>query len=282
MNDSFHISSHNPSHKKIGARQIWLRIGFFILLAGAIYVVTFLILNGPAYWQKVKYVAAGNDLSNNLKGQYLDLDYLDQLEQADNQGGQPPEQAGSATSSAPVIHYNDTGSTAGTSGNATKIPFIDPNAFVKNTVTIPRIGVRAPLIDIQVNTQKAQQKGLEQGVVHIAGTPKAGQEGNAFYAGHSSDYLFKPGHYKTVFALLPELRKNDYFILSNDKQAYYYKINEVVITSPKDTSVLERGGPGKKFASLQTSYPVGTALKRFVVVGQLVKTINHYVFMDRD
>lgn len=262
----------------MATKKLLLRVGFFILLAGAIYVVTFLVLNGPAYWQRVKFAAAGNDLSKKLDGQYVSVDYLDQLDQSQTDLSQRPankEGIAAKNKDNPVYKAGSPSLSGPTPAASAKTTYINPNIFVANTVTVPRIGVRAPLIEIPVNTQSAQQKGLEQGVIHIAGTVRAGQTGNAFYAGHSSDYLFKPGHYKTVFALLPELRKNDYFILSDDKNAYYYRINEVVITSPKDTTVLTRGNKEKKFASLQTSYPVGTALKRFVVVGELQRTIKY-------
>jgi len=40
--------------------------------------------------------------------------------------------------------------------------------------------------------------------------------------------------------------------------------------SPKDLSVLDQQNFQKKFLSLQTSYPIGTALKRFVAVAELL------------
>jgi LPXTG-site transpeptidase (sortase) family protein len=152
-------------------------------------------------------------------------------------------------------------------------PTINPNQFVANTVTVPRIGARAPIVEIANNTEKVQQEGLTRGVIHIYGTPSAGQPGNAFFAGHSSDWFGKPGNYKNVFALLPEVRDGDYFIISNETAMYYYRVVETVITGPKDTTVLERG-EGAPFASLQTSYPVGAAHKRFVVVGKLERTVE--------
>ncbi len=256
----------------------WLRAVLALEIVGVVYIATFFALNLPAYVKKAHFAVRGQDLSAALDGSYVPLDALPVLpEEPARAFGVPPEypeieveltapaSSGISTTNAATIQEPP--------DTAPPISPINPNQFVANTVTIPRIGVRAPLVEISRNTEREQQRGLSIGVIHLAETPRAGQPGNAFFAGHSSDFLFKTGNYKTVFALLPEIKKGDYFILSDKDHAYYYTIVETIITGPYDTSVLKRGGPAEAFASLQTSYPVGTAQKRFVAVGKLSRTV---------
>jgi sortase A len=89
--------------------------------------------------------------------------------------------------------------------------------------------------------------------------------------GHSSDFAWTPGSYKTVFAKLPEIQLGTEIRISDDAgKIYTYKVIETKVVGPKDTSVLTQD-PAKKLLTLQTSYPVGTALKRFLAVSELVE-----------
>lgn len=254
----------------------WLRAVVAIEVIGVVYIATFFTLNLPAYFKKANFAVRGADLSGALKGSYVPLEELPDASEGEVYIPEvSPQYPAIDVEVAPNLELNtllpESSTVAQT--NAPVITPIDPSQFVANTVTIPRIGVRAPLVEISRNTEREQQRGLSLGVIHLAETPRAGQVGNAFYAGHSSDFFFKTGSYKTVFALLPEVKKGDYFILSDKDRAYYYTIVETVITGPNDTSVLQRGGPGEAYASLQTSYPVGTAQKRFVAIGKLSRTV---------
>jgi LPXTG-site transpeptidase (sortase) family protein len=251
-----------------------------------VFLVTFLLLNSPAYVKKARFAASGRDLSADLVGSFIPREAIDSIATSavTHESPQFPVieisiadiPALGPSAPLPVVSQGQTNpaTTTPTAPAKPAITPINPNVFVPNTITIPRIGVRAPIVEIPVNTEKEQQKGLERGVIHIMGTPGPGEEGNAFYAGHSSDFFAKKGKYKTVFTLLPELHKGDYFIISDQSRAYYYTINETVITGPKDTTVMMRGKPGEKFASVQTSYPINTAKKRFVVVGKLDRIVD--------
>ncbi|MFH0831095.1 MAG: sortase [Parcubacteria group bacterium] len=256
--------------------HIIYRVTIALELVVLSYVATFLALNAPAYLKRAHFAASGRDLSTSLSGQYVPLETVNELAaslQTTSPGTFPYVDVVLSPS---ISLYPEAGAADAGQGepDKPKIPYVDPDVFVPYTVTLPRIGVRAPLVGIDVNSESTQQQGLAQGVIHIAGTPQAGDLGNAFYAGHSSDYFFKSGQYKTVFALLPELARGDYFIITNDTRAFYFTIKETVITGPEDTSVLDRGGGQERLASLQTSYPVGTAKKRFVAIGQLTRTVD--------
>lgn len=139
-----------------------------------------------------------------------------------------------------------------------------------NLLIIPRFGIRAPIIEVAKTEEVIFQEALQQGVVHYPGTANIGEPGNAYIFGHSSDYVWAKGDYKTVFALLPEIKTGDLVYASNTKgQRFTYKVIEKVIVSPGDTKWLDQKNYEEKFLTLQTSYPVGTALRRFIVIGQL-------------
>lgn len=250
-----------------------LRGAFVLELGGLAYLATFAILNAPAYSQQVRLAANGGDLSADVAGTYLPIEDVPEAPSSKFPYTTVSLEAAGAQR-AVAVPTRTAAATATSAAGATSLPTIDPSVFVPNSVTVPRIGARAPIVEIESNTEKRQQAGLAHGVIHLYGTPKAGQDGNAFYAAHSSDFIFKLGEYKTVFSLLPNLHQGDYFIISDDHTMRYFRVVETKVVSPKDTSVLARGGPGNPYATLQTSYPVGTALQRFVAIGKLEKAVD--------
>lgn len=161
-------------------------------------------------------------------------------------------------------------------GRAEGLPIAIETAEASSTSTpavrlsIPRLGIDAPVSEPEGRGEKAYQKALEKGVVHFPGTAQPGQAGNAYYFGHSSDYLWSPGSYKSVFAPLMSIRLGDEIrVMDASGTPFLYVVTDTKIVSPKDLSVLSQGDGVKKLLTLQTSYPLGTALKRFIVLAEL-------------
>jgi sortase A len=147
-----------------------------------------------------------------------------------------------------------------------------PNTLLPaNTISIPTLNVQAPLIYNQATTEDEFQHALQNGVVHYPGTAMPGQAGNAYYFGHSSDYITAPGDYKTVFVHLPKINIDAIIKVTNpDGQEFTYRVIETKVVQPDDLSVLEQDLSVRRL-SLQTSYPIGTALRRFIVIAELVE-----------
>lgn len=143
-------------------------------------------------------------------------------------------------------------------------------AWQPNTLAIPSLGITAP---IQYAIQKNEvefQKLLQKGVVHYPNTALPGQIGNMFIFGHSSDYSWSKGSYKTVLALLPKLKKgSEIKIVDNNGYIYTYISKDVLVAAPTDIQWLDQDTKGKRLLTLQTSYPIGTALKRYLVIAEL-------------
>ena len=135
-----------------------------------------------------------------------------------------------------------------------------------NEILIPSIGVRAPIVYVDVISEPVFVEALHHGVVHYPMTANVGEPGNAFLFGHSSDWIGVEDPYRNVFALLPHLLVGDEITVTDqDGLTFTYVVTETFIVTPTDTRVLEQGDGTESILTLQTSYPFGTALARFIV-----------------
>jgi sortase A len=145
-----------------------------------------------------------------------------------------------------------------------------PILVTPDTLWIPKLDLEAPIVYVTERNEPAYQAALKRGVGHFPGTAIPGRVGNVYIFGHSSDYSWADGDYKTVFALLPQLDIGDR-ITASDRQgrAFDYVVTETKVVAPKDLSVLQAPDSQKRMLTLQTSYPLGTALRRYLVIAEL-------------
>lgn len=173
-----------------------------------------------------------------------------------------------------------TPSVGGQAGDLLSIlPHVGPPA---NRLIIPKLGLNVPIVTpSNTNLLKQDwtalesdiQTSLQEGVVHYPGTAIAGQAGNFFITGHSSYYPFMPGKYKSVFARLHELSIGDeYWVyFGGDKHRYVVQSKEEV--KPSDVKVLDQPS-NQRLSTLMTCTPVGTTLRRLVLVSQEVDPVT--------
>lgn len=164
--------------------------------------------------------------------------------------------------------------------------FLDPNAQLAgysladlsdNTLLIPKISVKAPIIWGSAADEETMLANLQKGVVHYGFTalPSDGT-GKVFISGHSSYTLWDPGQYKTVFANLDRLEIGDQLAVTYQGVVYIYQVFDKVVVKPQDISVLDQ--TSEPTLSLMTCVPVGTNLNRLVVTSRLVSaSINQPV-----
>lgn len=146
-------------------------------------------------------------------------------------------------------------------------------AWQPNTLAIPSLGIAAPIQYAAQRDEVTFQKLLKAGVVHYPGTALPGKIGNVFIFGHSSDYAWSGGDYKTVLALLPKLKKGEEIkVVDSDGYIYTYIVKNMVVAAPTDVQWLNQDTNGKRLLTVQTSYPIGTALKRYLVIAELRQT----------
>ncbi|OQA53187.1 MAG: Sortase family protein [candidate division WS2 bacterium ADurb.Bin280] len=134
-----------------------------------------------------------------------------------------------------------------------------------NRLIIDKIAVNAKVIwDVSENNIIEK---LKDGVVHYGGTSKPSDGGNIFLVGHSSNYSWIKSDYNSIFALLDKLVKGDRIELRREGRSYYYEVMETKIVSKDDVSVINN--TDKEILSLMTCWPIGTSLKRMVVISEL-------------
>ena len=136
-------------------------------------------------------------------------------------------------------------------------------------LSIDSLGIQTPIIYSQSSDEKSIQGELVNGVVHLANTALPGDAGNAYIVGHSSNYKNSPGSYNTVFAPLPQIKVGSQIIITRNLKHYTYVVYETRIVEPTELWVLSQETGGQKILTLQTSYPVGTADKRFIAIAKL-------------
>lgn len=143
-------------------------------------------------------------------------------------------------------------------------------AWQPNTLAIPSLGVTAPIQYATQRDEKHFQALLKNGVVHYPDAALPGEVGNMFIFGHSSDYAWSGGRYKTVLALLPKLKiGSEIKVVDKDGYIYTYIAKKIQVAAPTEVQWLSQDTGGKKLLTVQTSYPIGTALKRYLVIAEL-------------
>lgn len=136
----------------------------------------------------------------------------------------------------------------------------------ESRLIIPKIKVDVPII-WNVN-ETDTLKNLENGAVHYKGTALPGQIGNVFITGHSSYYLWAPGNYKSVFALLDKLQAGDKIYVEYNGATFVYEVNNQRVVTPSNLTVLN--STTDKTLSLMTCIPVGTNLQRLIVTAKQI------------
>jgi LPXTG-site transpeptidase (sortase) family protein len=148
--------------------------------------------------------------------------------------------------------------------------FAEPKTGPPNFLEIPSLQISAPIQFADDTNENKFQEALRQGVVHYPNTANIGEVGNPYIFGHSSDFAFSKGNYKTVFALLPNIEIGAEILATNkDGTQFSYKVFNKFVAKKTDVYLLDQQTGGKKLLTLQTSYPIGTALQRYIVLAEL-------------
>ena len=140
---------------------------------------------------------------------------------------------------------------------------------VGDFIKIDKINVWAPIIFVNTVDEKEFQQALRKGVVHYPGTAMPGENGNCYVFGHSSDVPFVNHPYKAIFVDLPNLKIGDKITIYHNQKHHSYKVLNSKVVEADDLSVLSQETSGEKLLTLQTSYPIGTAKQRFIVIAEI-------------
>lgn len=132
-------------------------------------------------------------------------------------------------------------------------------------VSIDKLHLDPPIVWVLENTDAAYELGLESGVIHVPSTVYPGSFGNSYITGHSSDYFYKPGNFKTIFSELNNLSVGDAVRTSLTYKSgktivHHWRMFEKGIVSPDDP-VLFRD-ENQPVLTLASCWPLDTSWKR--------------------
>jgi sortase A len=122
---------------------------------------------------------------------------------------------------------------------------------------LPLAVLRIPNMNLEVPVLEGTDDfTLNRAVGHIEGTPEPGQDGNVGIAGHRDGF----------FRALKDIQPGDVIDLVTKTSNTRYVVDEIVIVSPDDVSVLRpRSNPSLTLVTCYPFYFVGSAPKRFIV-----------------
>jgi len=155
----------------------------------------------------------------------------------------------------------------------TTLPAVPLEAQTANILELPEFGIKAPIWKIDTPDLKLIYKKLKQGVVLYPGSTIPGQ-GYSIIIGHSSQYPWQSGRYKSVFSLLSELQKGDKIYVYWEQKPLVFEVQEkkIFLPWPKGNEITETVFPpeNKPILILQSCWPVGVAFKRVAVKTVLI------------
>lgn len=135
-----------------------------------------------------------------------------------------------------------------------------------NTLSIPAIHLRAPILwDVPLGDAL---NGLQQGVVHARETVVPGTHGRTFLIGHSAGYWWNRNPWTKVFSLLEQLEPGDRVLLNRDGIEHLYQVTGTLTVAPSEVNILTEGPTDRNQLALMTCTPVGTTLKRLIVLAE--------------
>jgi LPXTG-site transpeptidase (sortase) family protein len=154
------------------------------------------------------------------------------------------------------------------------LPAIPVEANEANILEMPQFNIKAPIRKFTSSNLDLIYEELKKGVVLYPGSSIPGQ-GYSVIIGHSSQYPWESGKYRTVFALLNELQIGDkiYVFWEQKPLVFEVKDKQIFIPWPQGSETTETIFPPSNEPTLilQSCWPVGAASKRVAVKTVLVR-----------
>lgn len=130
-------------------------------------------------------------------------------------------------------------------------------ATLSSALPAPLAVLRVPAIKLDVPVMEGTDDlTLNRAVGHIVGTTAPGGDGNVGIAGHRDGF----------FRVLKDIHRGDVIELLTKERSARYLVDEVLIVSPEDVSVLRpRSAPSLTLVTCYPFYFVGSAPQRYIV-----------------
>ena len=140
------------------------------------------------------------------------------------------------------------------------------------TISIPVIGLEAPIVFPEGHDFKILNEGLLRGAVWYPGSALPGGKGNMLVFGHSS-YLpvIQNPSYK-VFSGLQKLEPGDFILIKTEKRGYLYRVLSLAVKKADDAKI--DFASERKLLTLSTCKIFGGKELRWVVEAEFVKSYS--------
>lgn len=222
----------------------------------SVYVIAFvsvlILLNGPLIISLIVYPLTHSEESENerLTAQYITL-----------YGDHGQEQLNKANKSFPIAK-----TVTSLASTLTPTPTPSVSKISSDVISISKINISAPILQVLSDNEKTILSALKNGVVLYPGSSYPGQNGSTIIIGHSSS---NPPwtKYSAIFSLLNRLAPNDLINISFGGKKYIYQVRTIEKGSVQH--LLDSGLGGDLI--LSSCWPVGTDQGRIAVVANLIK-----------
>jgi len=218
-----------------------------IAIFSTAFVLILVILNGPAIIKAIVYPFTHSTESDNeqLTQQYRDIYGYNKH----------PElvTAAVAATTIPTSSFSPT-------------PINIVPSQLNAVISIPKIDVSAPVIQISDSADTTILNALKKGVVLYPGSSNPGQPGTTVIVGHSSSDL-PWTTYSSVFSLLNKLQANDLIYITVGGIQYTYRVR--VVQKGSAQQLVDSGLAGDLIVA--TCWPIGTDANRIAVSASLVR-----------
>lgn len=240
-----------------------LKLFFQIFLI--IFIISFFIFNGAAFFDLVSYKI--NKLTEIVKKELIRAPSF--LANFPSDSGILPPISNIISGGAHILDH---------SGDlmvpVVNLPAIPIEAESSNLLEMPQFDIKAPILEVETSDSGTIYKKLKQGVVLYPGSDIPGK-GYSIIIGHSSQYPWDPGRYKSVFSLLNQLEQGDRIYVFWDQKPLVFEVRDknIFLPWPKGTESTETIFPPSDEITLilQSCWPVGVASKRVAVKTVLVR-----------
>lgn len=133
------------------------------------------------------------------------------------------------------------------------------NGYMLGYVDIPKINIKLPIYE--VTSDEVLKKGV--GVIDGTSIPIGGESTHSVLSAHTGLTTQK------LFTDIDQLKEGDFFYINIFGERLAYKVDEINIVKPNDTSKINIS-PNKDYVTLLTCYPYGINTERLLVRGERV------------
>ncbi|HEX3099651.1 MAG TPA: sortase [Patescibacteria group bacterium] len=147
------------------------------------------------------------------------------------------------------------------------------NLAIAGKLDIPANNISVPLT--WTKDVKDFDADLKKGLVHYPGTVMPGEIGTSYISGHSSGYIWDHSPYKTVFAVLGQVKDGTSFTITATQNDGKIVIFHYVVDHRGEYQADDQAqfvNTADSIVALSTCWPVGTTARRLVLFAKLTQT----------